>query len=172
MKELREQVVLPSNVDVTGTACAAFVEQVASRLTPGLERSVGPVHWHIGDTTGVDWTAEGFVDGALVVVCLRPSSREVSLLVDPRFARPAAQKTVVAVLLLLGALTAGIVVGAMRRSFGWGLVSFIAVVVASMIVDSIRHERIVRRAVSSLDRAAWCRRFQDAVATAVNTNSP
>jgi hypothetical protein len=165
MQEIREQVVLPSTVDVSETASAEFVAQLASRLGPGLERSVGPIHWNVGDTTGIDWTAEGFVDGAFVVVCLRPSSREVSLLVDPSFTPPAGQRTSEAVLPLLAAVAVGIVIGAMKGSLGWAIASFVVVVTASICRDVVRHQLRVRRAIATLDRAAWRRRFQDAVAT-------
>jgi hypothetical protein len=163
--QLSERIILPSTVDLSEAAAAALVAQLASRIAPGLERSVGPVQWRVGDATGVDWTAEGFVEGAFVVVCLRPSSREVSLLVDPRFSAPAGQKSKQAVFLLLGALAAGIVVGAMKRSFGWAFASFVAVVTASICTDAVRHQLRVRRAIAHLDRAAWSRRFQGAVAT-------
>lgn len=72
MKEVREQFVLPGDVELSEAASAEFVAGLASRLSPGLERSVGSVHWTVGDETGVDWTAEGFVDGALVVISFRP----------------------------------------------------------------------------------------------------
>lgn len=81
MKEVREHFVLPVDVDLSEGASADLVAALASRLAPGLERSVGPIHWKTGDETGVDWTAEGFVDGTFVVVCLRLSSRDISFLV-------------------------------------------------------------------------------------------
>lgn len=169
MIEVREQVVLPPNVDVSEPASVDFMVQLASRLAPGLERSVGPVYWRVGDATGVDWTAEGFVEGAFVVVCLRPSSREVSLLVDPRFARARRQTPILGRLLLFGAIAASIVIGAITRSFGWGFASLFAAAIASVCVDAVRQEQTVRHAILTLDRTGWRRRFQDAIASALSS---
>src|SRR6185312_13127767 len=129
------------------------------------------VRWREGDTTGVDWTAEGFVDGALVVLCLRPSSREVSVLVAPRFLPPSTETATWGTLLLLGALAVAIVVGAMKGSFTWGFVSFISLVGASICVDVVRHQFRLRRALAAFDQAAWRRRFQDAMAAASNPDT-
>src|SRR5262245_48532804 len=145
--EVREQLPLPPEVDVSEGACADLVARVVSRLAPDLARSVGPVQWKHGDEAGVDWTAEGFVDGVLVVVCLRPASREVSLLVEPRFTSPEPRITDYSNFYLLGALAAGIAVGVMKRSIGWGFGALIAVVVASTCVDVLRNELQIRRAL-------------------------
>lgn len=167
--ELRESVALPLNVDLSEEASADLVAKLASRIAPGLERSVGPVHWRAGDTTGVDWTAEGFVESALVVVSLRPSSREVLLLVDPRFSPPQQRVSKSTILLLLSILGASVAVGTTGRSIWWAVLAFIAAVVTWICADLVRDELRIRRAIASLDRAAWRRRFQDAVAVASNS---
>jgi len=164
MKELREHGALPSDVDLSEGASADLVTRLASRIAPGLERSVGPVHWMVGDTTGIDWTAEGFVEDALVVVCLRPSSREVSLLVDPRFAPPSGQLSKTTIPILLGALGTSAAAGAMRRSLWWAVVPFIGTLAAWLGADVVRQELRKRRANVALDRPAWRRRFHDAMA--------
>jgi hypothetical protein len=164
MKELREQIVLPADVDITESACADCVAKLASEIAPGIERSVGTVHWREGEATGVDWTAEGFVDGALVVVCLRPSSRAVSLLVIPAFASPAGEGSKFTSVLPLGILGASVAVGALRASVWWGLLSFVGAVSAWIGADIVRNEFRNRRAIAAFDGAVWSRRFHDAIA--------
>lgn len=149
MKEVREQLVLPADVELSEAASADLVAGVASRLAPGLERSVGPVHWKVGDVAGVDWTAEGFVDGALVFICLRPSSRELSLLVRPGFVSPSGRTPNWVYLLLFGVLAASITVGAMKRSVGWALLTLIAPLATWISVDIVLQELRVRRAVAN-----------------------
>jgi len=168
MKDFREQAGLPLDVDLSERACPDLVARVASHLWPGLERSVGPVHWTRGEASGVDWTAEGIVDGAFVVVCLRPSSRELSLLVDPTFVPPAVRASTTN-RLLLGMLGASAVVGAMSRSVGWAVLAFIGTVMAWTVADVVRNERRIRRAIASLDRPGWSRRFQDGISIALNS---
>ena len=168
MKDHREQVALPLDVDLSEGACSDLVARVASHLSPGLERSVGPVHWTLGEASGVDWTAEGFVEGALVVVCLRPSSRELSLLVDPRFTPPAARASST-IRPLLGILGASAVVGTIRRSVGWAVLTFMGTVMAWIIADVVRQDLRLRRAIATLDRPGWSRRFQDGISIALNS---
>lgn len=165
MTELREKVFLPSDVDLGEGASVDLVTAVASHLAPGLERSVGPVHWTRGEATGVDWTAEAVLEGGLVVVCLRPSSRELSLLVDPRFA-PLPGPVATTIPLLLGLTAMSVAVGLMRRSVWWAVFSFIGAMATWIAADAVRHVRKRRRAIASLDRAGWSRRFQEAVALA------
>lgn len=164
MKELREQVTLPSHVDVTEAASAALLAEVVAHLAPSLARSVGPIEWRRGDASGVDWTAEGMFDGAFVVVCLCPSSRELSLLVDPRIAAPAQPSAGGAV--LAAALAVAIAMGLTLRSFGWGIATFAATVTASVAVDVVCQELRERRRVSNFDPTPWRRRFQAAVSAA------
>jgi hypothetical protein len=164
MKELRERVALPTDVDLSERAPADLVRRVASRLAPGLERSVGPVHWTAGETTGIDWTAEGFVEGVLVVVCLRPTSREVSLLVDPRIAPPAEGGSRSTSLLMLGALGASAAAGFIRRSLWWAVFLFIGTMAAWISADIVRHELRKKRAIAAFDEVVWRRRFRDAMA--------
>jgi hypothetical protein len=166
MEELREALTLPPDVDLSEEASADLVARLASQIAPGLERSVGPVHWKVGDTVGVDWTAEGFVDRALVVVCLRPSSREVSLLVHPRFTDPSEPAPKSTNAILLGILGASVALGVTRRSVWWAVLVFIGAIAIWISVDSVRSELRIRRAIATLDRAGWRRRFLDAVAIA------
>lgn len=170
MRAFRERFVLPVESDLGAPASAAFVGRVASAVAAGLERSVGPVHWREGDTTGVDWTAEGFVDGALVVVCLRPSSREVSVLVDPQMGPPSTDSTTRGTWLLLGALAFGVMVGALKSSWGWGLVSSVSLLGASVGVDVVRQQRRLERVAAAFDATAWRRRFEDAIAAALSVD--
>jgi hypothetical protein len=165
LTELRENVFLPPDVDLSEGASADLVRRVASHLAPGLEGSVGPVRWTAGEANGVDWTAEGVLDGGLVVVCLRPSSRELSLLVDPRFA-PLPGPVAATIPILLGLSGMSVALGLMRRSVWWAVLSFIGAVATWIGADAVRHERTRRRAIASLDRAGWSRRFQEAVALA------
>jgi hypothetical protein len=168
MKEVREQFVLPLAVDLNEGAPADLVAALASRLAPGLERSVGPVHWKIGDEAGVDWTAEGFVDGAFVVVCLRPSSRDVSFLVRTGFTPPSSQAPRWVDLLLLSILVASIAVGVLRRSVGSGLLTLVASLVLTMGADIVLKELKNRRTDAAFDSRAWRRRFGDAVAATLD----
>jgi CubicO group peptidase (beta-lactamase class C family) len=169
MRELRERVALPMAVDLTDGASPDLVARLAARIAPELARSVGPVEWRVGDTTGVDWTAEGIVDGALVVLCLRPSAREVSLLVDPGFARPSSRMSTRGVLAVLGILTVvSVALGVVTRSLGWAILSFLVTVAFWICGDVVGQELRVRRAVATLDRAAWRRRFQEALALALD----
>jgi hypothetical protein len=165
MNELRESVTLPPDVELSEAACAEFVATLAADLAPGLEHSVGTVHWTEGDKSGVDWTAEGFVEGVFVVVCLRPSSREVSLLVDPRFARPAGHASA-ANYFFLGILGASVALGVVARSVGWAVLFCVGAVGMWIGIDGVRERRRVRRAVTTLDRAGWSRRFHNAVGIA------
>jgi hypothetical protein len=165
MSELRESVALPLEVDLREGACAELVATLASDLAPGLEQSVGPVHWTEGDKSGVDWTVEGFVEGVFVVVCLRPSTREVSLLVDPRFARPAGPSST-ANYILLGILGASVALGVVARSVGWAVLFCVGAVGMWIGIDGVRERRRVRRAVATLDRAGWSSRFHNAVGIA------
>src|SRR5436190_22750375 len=116
MKDVREKFVVPVDVDLSEGASAELVAALASRLAPGLERSVGPVHWKTADETGVDWTAEGFVDGAFVVLCLRPSSRDVSFLVYTGFTPPFRDTPKWVDWLLVSIVAASIAVGVLKRS--------------------------------------------------------
>ncbi len=166
MKELRERIVLPSHVDLGEPASAEFVVQLAANVAPGLERSVGSVEWTVGDATGVDWSAEGFIDGALLVVSLRSSSREVSLLVIPGFAS-ATEQSAASVWWLLVALFAGVTVALMTRSFGWGVASVFVVLSAWIGTDMVRNELSRRRAIEKFDLEPWRQRFQDAVASVI-----
>jgi len=169
MKEVRENFVVPVEVDLSEEASAALVAALASRLGPGLERSVGPVQWKTGDETGVDWTAEGFVDGAFVVVCLRPSSRKVSFLVMTGFTPPSSKEPRWVDVLLLGSLGASIAVGVMKRSVGWAVFTLIAPLAFSIAVDVVLKELKGRRTDAAFDSGAWRRRFADAVATTLSS---
>jgi hypothetical protein len=168
MKEVREHFVLPLGVDLSDAASVDLVTGLASRLAPGLERSVGPVHWKTGDETGVDWTAEGFVDGAFVVLCLRPSSRNLSFLVYTGFTPPFSETPKWVDWLLLSILAASIAVGVLKRSVGWALLTLIASLALSMGADVALKELKNRRIDSAFDRGAWRRRFADAVATTLS----
>ena len=168
MNELREHVPLPLDVDLSERACPALVTRITSQLAPGLERSVGAVRWTREETSGVDWTAEGVVEGALVVVCLRPSSREVSLLVDPTFTPPSGHMSTT-LRPFVGILAVSAAVGAIRRSALWGVLTFIGMVTVWIVTDIVRQERRIRRASATFDRAAWSRRFQDAVSNALKS---
>jgi hypothetical protein len=164
MEELRERAALPSDVDLSSEeASADLVTRLASHLAPGLEHSVGSVHWKEGETTRVDWTAEGFEDGALVVVCLRPYSREVTLLVIAGFAPRSEQDSKATTPLLIAILMASVAVGIIRGSVWWAVLVFIGALAAWIGVDIVRQELRERRTRTPLDRAAWSRRFQDAI---------
>jgi len=169
MKEVREHFVLPVDIDLSEGASPDLVAVVASRLAPGLGRSVGPIHWKTGEDTGVDWTAEGFADGAFVVVCLRPSSRDLSFLVRTGFTPPSGQTPKWVVLLLLSILGVAITVGAMKRSLGWALLTLIAPLALWMGADVTLQALRSRRIDATFDSHAWRRRFADAVATTLNS---
>jgi len=168
MKEVREHFVVPVDVDLSERGSADLVAAVASRLAPALERSVGAVHWKTGEETGVDWTAEGFVDGAFVVVCLRPSSRDLSFLVNTGFTPPFGETPRWVDVLLLGILGASIAVGVMKRSFGWALLTLVASLASWIGVDVVLKELKNRRTDAAFDGDAWRRRFTDAVATTLS----
>jgi len=166
LTELRENLFLPSDVDLSDGASADLVRRVACHLAPGLEGSVGPVHWTVGEATGVDWTAEGVLDAGLVVLCLRPSSRELSLLVDPRFAPPSGHRPTT-ISLLLGMFGVSVAVGVIRHSAWWAALSFVGAAATVWIcADVARQELRRRRAIATLDRAGWAHRFRDAIALA------
>lgn len=169
MKEVRENFVVPVEVDLSEGASAELVAALASRLAPGLERSVGSVQWKTGDEAGVDWTAEGFVDGTFVVVCLRPSSRNVSLLAITGFTPPSSESPKWVDVLLLGILVASIAVGVVKRSIGWGLLTLLAPLAFWIGVDVVLKERKNRRIDRAFDSDAWRRRFADAVAAALGS---
>jgi hypothetical protein len=163
MKEVRKNFIVPPDVDLSDAASSDLVAALASRLAPGLERSVGPVQWKTGDEAGVDWTAEGFVDGTFVVICLRPSSREVQFLAMTGFTPPFTDGPRWVNALLLGILGASIAVGVMMRSFWWGVLALIAPVAFWIGVDVVLKEAKQRRTDRAFDGAAWHRRFTDAV---------
>jgi len=160
---------VPVGVDLSEGASADLVAALASRLAPGLERSVGPAQWKAGDETGVDWTAEGFVDGAFVVVCLRPSSRDVSFLVSTGFTPPSSEDPKWVNVLLLSILGASIAIGLMTRSFGWALLTLIVPPACWIGVDVVLKELKDRRTDAAFDSGAWRRRFADAVATTLSS---
>jgi hypothetical protein len=168
MKDVRESFVVPVDVDLSEPASPDLVAALASRLAPGLERSVGPVQWKTGDETGVDWTAEGFVDDAFVVVCLRPSSRNLSFFVSTGFTPPSSEGPKWVDVLLLSILGASIAVGVMKRSFGWAFLTLIAPVAFWIGVDIVLKELKDRRTDAAFDSGAWRRRFADAVASTLS----
>ena len=165
MMDVRESFAVPVDVDLSEGASADLVAALASRVVPGLERSIGPVQWKTRDETGVDWTTEGFVDGAVVVVCLRPSSREVIFLVSTGFTPPTSEEPKWVNVLLLSIFGASIAVGVMKRSFGWGLLTLIASLALWIGVDIVLKEFKDRRTDRAFGSVAWRRRFADAVAT-------
>lgn len=169
MKEVRQHFAVPVDVDLSAAASAELVAALASRLAPGLERSVGQVQWKIGDETGVDWTAEGFVDAAFVVVCLRPSSRNVSFFVSTGFTPPSREEPKWVDVLLLSILGASIGVGVMQRSLGWAFLTLIAPVAFWIGVDIVLKELKDRRTDAAFDGGAWRRRFADVVATTLSS---
>jgi hypothetical protein len=169
MKEVREHFVLPMDVDLSEGTSARLVAGLASRLAPGLERSVGPIHWKTGEETGVDWTAEGFADGAFVVVSLRPSSRDLSFLVRTGLTPPSRQTPRWVVLLLLGILGAAVVVGAMKQSFGWALLTLIAALALWIGSDITLQALKSRRTDAAFDGGIWRRRFTDAIASTLSS---
>jgi len=57
----------------------------------------------------------------------------------------------------------------MKRSFVWAILSLVALVLGWICADIVQRELSVRRAIATLDRAAWRRRFQDALADAMTT---
>jgi hypothetical protein len=168
MTQLREVQVLPPEVDVGEGGVAPLLGRLASRLAPELERSVGEVEWRVGDATGVDWTAEGFVDGVFVVVCLRPSTREVSLLVDTAFVKPSKQPGRPTGLVIGGIGAVGVAVGVSSHSSGRGIGAAAAIVAAWVCLDAVRLNARRRRAERSFDQTAWRRRFHTAIATALD----
>jgi len=163
MTQIREVYILPPAVEAIENGAAEFLTQMVSKFSPGLERSVGAVQWHKGDITGVDWTAEGFLDGLFLVVCYRPSAREVSMLIDTTFAMPSAPAGWRVGLMLAGIIAFGAIVGVSTHSPVWGLLATIGIVVAWVWVDSARLKRKRRRVEGALDEKDWRRRFHEAI---------
>jgi|GEM_PF-7019248 len=93
----------------------------------------------------------------------------MSLLVDPTFAPPTARVSTT-IGLLLGILGASAVVGGISRSVGWAVLTFIGTVTAWIVTDVVRQELRLRRALATLDRNGWSRRFQDGISIALNSH--
>jgi len=163
MTQIREVYIMPAAVESRDIEAAEFLTQMVSKFAPGLVRSVGAVQWHNGETAGVDWTAEGFLDGLFLVVCFRPSTREVSLLIDTTIAMPSAPSGWRVGLVLAGIIAVGAIVGLSAHSPVWGLLAALGIVVAWVWVDSARQKGIGRRAEGALDAENWRRRFHAAI---------
>jgi len=167
MTQIREVNILPPAVEAIEIEAADFLTQMVSKFAPGLERSVGAVQWHKGEMTGVDWTAEGFLNGLFLVVCFRPSTREVSLLIDTTVGMPSSSSGWKVGLGLAGSIAIGAIVGVIAHSPVWGLLAAIGIVVGWVWVDIARLKGKRRRAEEALDEEDWRRRFHKAVDAAL-----